>query len=179
MNNNKTLGWLLVALPLTSQALEFEFNDGGVQMALDSTVTYGAQWRVEDRDDKITGKRFVQGLQNDFFGTIADRDYVQEQAVLINGNDGNYNFDKGLISNRLTLLVDMDVTWKNYGFFVRGKAFYDTVYHDDTDMGQFGYTSYNSGKLYGGDAGRGDANVNHGQGGVHVGVAGAAEQRRE
>jgi hypothetical protein len=156
MNKNKILGWLLIALPLTVQAMEFEFNDSGIQLAVDSTVTYGAQWRVEDRDNKITGKSFINQLQDNPLIPVTQPSYAQDQTVIINGNDGNNNFDTGLISNRLTLLVDMDLKWENYGFFVRGKAFYDTVYHDDSDLDEFGYISYNSGRLYGGDASRGD-----------------------
>jgi hypothetical protein len=150
------LGILALVLPLSATALDFNF-DNGVQLQVDSTVTYGAQWRVEDSDDRITGEKFLADLQDNPLLPFLDPDYAQEGTLLINSNDGNNNFDKGLISNRLTLLVDFDLSWEDYGFFLRGKAFFDDVYkNDDTNLDETGFITYNSGTLYGGDAGRGD-----------------------
>ena len=143
-------------LPLSAAALDFKFDNGSV-LAVDSTVTYGVQWRVEDRDDRITGEQFLADLQENPFLPLTDPEYSQAGTLLLNSNDGNNNFDTGLISNRLTLLVDIAYNWQDYGFFLRGKAFYDDVYkNDDTDLDPLGFASYNSGTLYGGDAGRGD-----------------------
>lgn len=47
----------------------------------------------------------------------------------INGDDGNRNFDTGLISNRLDLLSELDVTYKNMGMRVSGAAWYDALYN--------------------------------------------------
>lgn len=147
---------LLLAAPLFSQAYEFEFVDNdALSLSVDSTVTYGAQWRVEGQRSDITGKKFLGQLQDDPLLPVSQPQYAQDQTVIINGNDGNNNFDKGLVSNRITLLVDMDLSWNNYGFFVRGKAFYDSVYHDNTDLDDVGFITYNSGTLYGGDARQG------------------------
>jgi hypothetical protein len=147
---------LVLALPCSALALDFEF-DNGARLAIDSTITYGAQWRVEDSDDRITGEKFLQQLQDEPFLPLIDPAAAEAGTLLINSNDGNNNFDSGLVSNRLTLLIDMDLSWESYGFFLRGKAFYDDVYKDDdTDLDQTGFISYNSGTLYGGDAGRGD-----------------------
>jgi hypothetical protein len=146
----------VLLLPLSAAALEFQFENGA-QLAVDSTITYGAQWRVEGRDDRITGEKFLADLQEDPFLPLIDPKYTEAGTLLLNSNDGNNNFDKGLISNRLTFLVDIDLSWQDYGFFLRGKAFYDDVYKDDdTDLDPTGFITYNSGTLYGGDADRGD-----------------------
>ena len=51
----------------------------------------------------------------------------------------------------------MDARWRDYGLFVRGRAYYDEVYKDSgTDLDANGFRTYNSGTLYGGDAGIGD-----------------------
>ncbi len=148
----KRLCAALLALPTASgNAMDFEFANG-VWLAVDSTLTYGAQWRTEDRDDRITGRRFLEELQENPFLPLTDPQRSEAQTLLINGNDGNNNFDTGLISNRLTLLVDFDLRWENYGMFLRGKAFYDDVYRDDTDLETVDFATYNSGTLYGGDA---------------------------
>jgi hypothetical protein len=147
---------VVLTLPCSALALDLEFDNGAV-LAVDSTITYGAQWRVEGSDSRITGEKFLQQLQDDPFLPLTDRAASEAGTLLLNSNDGNNNFDTGLISNRLTLLVDMDLNWENYGFFLRGKAFFDDVYkNQDTNLDQLGYISYNSGHLYDGDAGRGD-----------------------
>lgn len=47
----------------------------------------------------------------------------------INGDDGNRNFDTGLISNRLDLLSELDVTYKRMGLRISGAAWYDARYN--------------------------------------------------
>jgi hypothetical protein len=143
-------------LCLPAVALEFDY-DNGVSLSLDTTLTYGAQWRVEDRDERITGEKFLRDLQENPFLPLTDPDRSEAQTLLLNSNDGNNNFDTGLVSNRITLLVDMDLSWQDYGFFLRGKAFYDDVYRDDdTNLDVEGFVSYNSGTLYGGGTDRGE-----------------------
>ena len=137
-------------------ALDFDLGNGA-HLALDTTVTWGAQWRVEDTDQRITGDKFLDRLQDNPFLPLTDPEYAVAQTLLLNSNDGNNNFDTGLISHRLTLLVDFDLNWEGYGVFLRAKAFYDEVYRDDdTNLDESGFRSYNSGTLYGGDARRGE-----------------------
>jgi hypothetical protein len=143
-------------LPLRAGAADFEFNNG-VAVSLDSTVTWAAQWRVEDRDDGLTGDALRAAALDDPFLPLNRPEYNQRETVKLNGDDGNNNFDKGLISHRLTLLMDMDVRWQDYGVFLRGRAFYDQVYSDnDTDLDLDAYPGYNSGTVYGGDADLGE-----------------------
>ncbi|MDX1735578.1 MAG: DUF1302 family protein [Halioglobus sp.] len=146
----------LLAASMPAAALQFEF-DNGLVMSVDSTVTWGAQWRVQDRDDDLTGRALMAAVIDDPFLPLTDLDYVQAETVKLNGDDGNHNFDTGLISNRVTFLVDVDATWENYGAFLRGRAFYDQVYRDDdTDLDDDVYQGYNSGAIYGGDASPGE-----------------------
>lgn len=152
----RILASTLVLAPLTATAAEFEF-DNGIDVSLDSTLTLGAQWRVENRDDDLTGNALRAAVLDDPFLPLTDPAFVERETVKLNGDDGNNNFSTGLISNRVTLLVDMDVRWRDYGFFVRGRAFYDAVYRDDdTDLDAALYPGYNSGSLYGGDASLGE-----------------------
>lgn len=51
-----------------------------------------------------------------------------------NHDDGNRNFEKGaIVNNRLTLLGDFELRWRDYGILVRGDAFYDDAYTDSND----------------------------------------------
>nr|WP_281686802.1 DUF1302 domain-containing protein [Pseudomonas citronellolis] len=92
---------LLVA---QAQAVEFDFADNQVKGSLDSTLSYGAMWRVQGRDSS----------------NVAD----------INADDGNRNFDKGLASQVFKLTSDLSASYRNYGLFLRGTAYYDTQIMD-------------------------------------------------
>jgi hypothetical protein len=85
-------------------------------LKVDSTLSWGARYRVQGQD------RAILGLTNG--GT----------AFSVNGDDGNLNFDKGLVSNNLRATVDVDFAWKNFGAFVRGLGFYDhAIENSDRD----------------------------------------------
>jgi hypothetical protein len=140
---------------LHAQALELSFENGAT-LQFDTTLTWGAQWRVEGRNEQLTGARYLAALQENPFLPLTDPAATAAAVPSLNGNDGNHNFDKGLISHRLTALVDLDFRWGDYGFFTRGRAFYDHVYYsEDTNLDAQGFITYNSGTLYGGDARRG------------------------
>jgi hypothetical protein len=92
-------------LPLPGAAADL--SRGNYTLKLDTALSWGARYRVQDRDPAIIG------LANG--GT----------AFSVNGDDGNLNFGKGLVSNALRATVDIDYGYKNFGAFVRGTGFYD------------------------------------------------------
>ena len=83
------------------------YESDAVRIQLDSTVSYGLQWRVQSRDDDIIG--------------IANGGNKHS----CNYDDGNLNYDKGLIGNAIKMTSDLDIDAGWYGAFVRGSAFYD------------------------------------------------------
>ena len=85
------------------EAVEFSFADDEIKGSFDTTLSYGQLWRVQGRDK-----------------TNDD----------VNINDGNRNFDTGLVSEVYKVTSDLEVSYKNYGAFVRGSAFYDTQIMD-------------------------------------------------
>ncbi|MGI0116670.1 DUF1302 domain-containing protein [Zooshikella sp. RANM57] len=108
------LASLLAVMP--AQAFEFDLMEGEVTGSLDTTLSYGAMWRVEGRDTHLYG--------NDTEPTHDD----------VNTNDGNRNFDTGMVSSVYKINSELKLNYKNYGAFVRGRAFYDTEIMDkDTD----------------------------------------------
>lgn len=96
-------GVLPLLVAAHANAVEFSFAEGEVNGSIDTTVSYGQLWRVQGQDK----------TNND-----------------INGNDGNRNFDTGLVSEVYKVTSDLEVTYQNYGAFVRGTAFYDTQIMD-------------------------------------------------
>ena len=91
----------------TSSTHAFTFSNGELEGSLDTTISYGARWRLQDRDNAIIG--IANG------GT----------AYSVNGDDGNLNYDKGLVSNVIKITPEMVLRFRNYGAFVRGTYFYD------------------------------------------------------
>ncbi len=83
------------------------FENDAVRIQLDSTASYGLMWRVEGQDEDIIG------LANG--GTKHS----------VNYDDGNLNYDRGLISNALKLTSELDIDAGWFGAFIRATAFYD------------------------------------------------------
>lgn len=94
-------------------AARLDLGDSDVSARWDNTVKYSASWRVRDVDSDV-----------------ADNS-IGPQA---NTNDGDLNFDRGLISNRLDLLSEFELRYKrDLGFRLSGAAWYDQVYHESND----------------------------------------------
>ncbi|MBA5686160.1 DUF1302 domain-containing protein [Duganella sp. LX47W] len=87
----------------TAQAAEFD-TGGDVKIRWDNTVKYSAAYRTKDPATETIGARNS------------------------NGDDGNLNFRKGLVSNRVDLLSELDVSYKSFGARVSGAAWYDGLY---------------------------------------------------
>lgn len=89
-------------------AMEIAVDNPDVSMRWDTTVKYSAAWRVRQQDP----------------------------ALLVNANsdDGDRNFNRGLVSNRLDLFSEFDATWrKRLGLRISGAAYYDQVYNTRND----------------------------------------------
>ena len=89
------LGGLLHALP--AQAIEI--GQGELQGSIDTTLSHGLTFRVGKRDSDL----------------VAD----------VNGNDGDLNYDRGLVSNTTKFTTDLDLGYRNFGAFVRATGFLD------------------------------------------------------
>ena len=88
----------------TSSVLATEFNTGDPDFKLrwDNTVKYSAAWRVNKQDTALLSSA--------------------------NQDDGDRNFSRGVISNRLDLLTELDASYKNFGARISGAAWLDGAY---------------------------------------------------
>ncbi|MBO1537268.1 DUF1302 domain-containing protein [Pseudomonas sp. OA65] len=95
-----------------SAAQAFQIDTGNPDLSLrwDNTLKYSAAWRLKAPSSKLS-----------------------EGQTALNQNDGDHNFGKGLISNRLDILSELDIGFHNFGARVSGAAWYDTVYQDRND----------------------------------------------
>jgi hypothetical protein len=109
----------LLALP-AAPALAFEIDTGNPDLKLswDNTFKYSAGLRVKSPSSSIVGGPNYDNTAASYFP---------------NTDDGSRNFKRGLISNRLDLLSELDLAWRNVGFRVTAAGWYDTVYQRSTN----------------------------------------------
>lgn len=101
----------ICALP-QAHALDIDTGNDDVSVRWDNTLKYSSAFRVHDQNpSQISGNAFSANV-----------------------DDGNRNFNKGLISNRVDWLTELDVVYaKRYGMRLSGAAWYDSVYNTRND----------------------------------------------
>lgn len=111
MNKNKTLCPLAMSVVALMSpgvhAFVIESGNPDLKLRWDNTFKYSSASRVEGASDKLTSS--------------------------VNQDDGDRNFSSGLISNRLDLLSEFDVSYNGFGARVSGAGWYDTVYNESND----------------------------------------------
>ena len=98
------IAWSLAVLAFCSliwpsQAGAVDLSSGEVEASLDTTLSYGVTFRVAERDEV--------------------------QITKTNDNDGNLNYDRGLVSNAFKFTSELDIGYRNIGLFVRASGLYD------------------------------------------------------
>lgn len=137
--------WCSLSLP--AQAFEVETDIPELKILWDTTFKYSAGFRLKDPSAAI-----VSGSNYDTSGS----------TYFPNTDDGSRNFKKGLVSNRLDVLSELDVQYQRVGLRLSGAGWYDSVYHRKNDNDSAGtanamsvahdqFTSATR-KLHGGDA---------------------------
>lgn len=120
---------LATLLPLAvSSANAFELNLGAVTGSLDTTVSYGTGWRMEAQDPKLAT------LYPNYTAAV-----MANRRSFIHKSDGDANFDNDSkpISSVYKITSDLELKTGDFGAFVRGTAFYDTVLSDESPNRSF------------------------------------------
>ncbi len=110
---------LMVVFAAPAEAIDLSGKSGNFRLNLDTTLSWGGRYRMEDPDPAIISP-FEGGT-----------------AWSVNGDDGNLNFDKGdIVSNTLKATIDLSWSYEGWdahriGFFVRGSGFYDFALEND------------------------------------------------
>lgn len=101
---------VLMAVMTSGAANAASIGTGNPDLSVrwDNTLKYSNAFRLKDVDQDL-----VDGAPN--------------------GDDGDRNFDTGLVSNRADIFSEVDVVYKNYGFRVSGAAWYDSVYNESNE----------------------------------------------
>ena len=128
----------LLALSATStQAANFTLGED-VEVVFDSTFSYGASWRAEDRNwdtiAKANHPRFNWTGYNAASNIIypSSEIWAQPGGYSANGDAGNLNYDKGdLFSSLFKGTHELSITKGDFGMFTRFMYFYDTALMDN------------------------------------------------
>ncbi|NQD93749.1 DUF1302 domain-containing protein [Pseudomonas sp. CrR25] len=115
-------------------AMQLDTGSSGWKVRWDNTLKYSLAYRLNEQDAKLVDAPTVNGFYPD----------IQSQ--------GDRNFDRGLVSNRLDILSEIDVSRNGYGARVSGAAWYDDVYNKNTDSSDQPHFLSETEKLHGRDA---------------------------
>ncbi|MDT7526129.1 DUF1302 domain-containing protein [Pseudidiomarina sp. GXY010] len=103
---------ITLALAGTAGVQAAEFDVGDVKVKFDSIISYGAAWRMEERDMRVIHPGNMAGGLGQ--SGVAD--------------DGNLNYDKGdMVSSVFKGVHDLSIDGGDYGAFFRFKYWYDDV----------------------------------------------------
>lgn len=102
-------GTLVLGIPC-AQAFEISTGNPDLSLRWDNTLKYSSAWRLKDQSSRLAS-----------------------DSVARNQDDGDRAFDKGLISNRLDILSELDIGYREFGVRVSGAGWFDTEYQKDTD----------------------------------------------
>jgi len=110
---------LAIAASISAPASAFQFYVNDLEASLDTTLSAGASWRLEERNDDLVG------VGNGGSGGS------------INSDDGNLNFENDKTYSKIIKgNTDFLISYEDYGFFGRVKYWYDFELKDenrDTD----------------------------------------------
>lgn len=125
--------------PAASLEWSFDLADQSLDLTLNTRITAGAAFRMEDRSYDLLGKLNVPGQMNlceeNNCLSLSD-DPSQNQRLVdaagafsgVNGDDGNINYDKGdLIAGTIKVTPDLSAKWGDFLVRVRALGFYDPV----------------------------------------------------
>ncbi len=115
-------GALLMGVASTEVAA-IEFGKNKFRGSWDTTLTYGASIRLEERDPDLVGKVNL----DPFVGLLDPQARVNAPGRFsVNSDDGNLNYDDGdFISNAVKATSELGFSYGNFGGFVRATYFYD------------------------------------------------------
>lgn len=98
---------LIAAAPRSAHAFPVDSGNPDLKINFDNTIKYSAAYRLKSPSSSLTQD--------------------------VNLDDGDRNFRRGVISNRVDLLTELDVAYKDVGARVSAASWYDSVYNRGND----------------------------------------------
>lgn len=129
-----------------AHAISFDLDIGdGVSGTLNTVMTAGAGWRMQERSNALVGKGNVNpavcgGIAQSCQGVFRDQQLPARTLALapgqayLNADDGNLNYDKHDLTQAVFKVTqDIKLSYGDYGFFGKWMYFYDAVNNDFTE----------------------------------------------
>jgi hypothetical protein len=101
------LAFCMLLPPMPAAAFQFDTGNSEVKLRWDNTLKYSAAYRLKKPSARLTSD--------------------------VNYDDGDRNFDQGLVSNRVDLLSELDASAPFGGIRISGAAWYDQIYNQSND----------------------------------------------
>lgn len=129
----------------SAHALSFSFADGEIEGVLNTTLTLGGAWRMQDRASDLVGKANLDpslcgGIYQSCQGLFKEQSYPAARLAAAPGqfsmrnDDGNLNYDKhDMVQGVFKATQDLTLTYNGFGFFAKWLYFYDFVNNDFTE----------------------------------------------
>ena len=119
-------------LGLSSLANALSWERGDFSLTFDTTISYGASFRVSERDDRLVGKANLDPLVSLL---PLEQQINAPGRFSVNSDDGNLKYDDGdVISNAIKWTSDLSFDYKSWGGFFRFSYFYDFENDDRDDI---------------------------------------------
>lgn len=99
-------------------AFEIPLGSSDVKLRWDNTVKYSVMYRLKNPSERVAG------------GDSMDPSFLNPGLQL---DDGDRNFRRGIVSNRVDLFSEFDMAYKNVGMRLSGAAWYDEAYRRGND----------------------------------------------
>lgn len=101
-----------------------EFSNGDWFGSIDTTISYGASWRVDDYDPADVGKAANNPIA---FNLPGAAQFGTTGRWSNNDDDGDLNYRSAgdLITHNFKVTSEIDISNGNFGAFIRASAFYD------------------------------------------------------
>lgn len=129
--------FVLVGLPAAMPAAAWDYELGPISFNAQFKASTGAAWRLQDPDTRFIVKTNIEGQQNlcapdaciSFTGDPEPNQRLVDAEggyFILNGDDGNLNYDKGDVTYATTRFVPtLTASWGDWQFKTSALAYYD------------------------------------------------------
>lgn len=98
-----------------ASATELDIGNPDIKVRWDNTVKYSLTGRVNNASQALSANA----------------------PLTVNQDDGDNNFSRGVVSNRLDVFSELDIAGPTYGARMSAAGWYDSVYNSNTDNTSF------------------------------------------
>lgn len=119
----------------SSPVVAGEFGSGEWSGNIDTTVSYGASWRMNDYDPNDVGKA-ANNPTAFLLPNASNRAAIGRWSNNDDDGDLAYGDARDLITHAFKITTEMDIRYRNFGGFFRVSGFYDFENNDRSDLSQ-------------------------------------------